>query len=110
MEVVKRPAGVGTKVNHLLSHIGDATLGETVNVGAGTITANYDGVNKHRTVIVAAREQRRWGCQFRAGDAGRSTSENASHHRQRGSTITANDGRNGAPGDWIAPARGMTVY
>jgi bifunctional UDP-N-acetylglucosamine pyrophosphorylase / glucosamine-1-phosphate N-acetyltransferase len=40
------------KVNHL-SYIGDADLGAGVNVGAGTITANYDGVNKHRTVIGA---------------------------------------------------------
>jgi bifunctional UDP-N-acetylglucosamine pyrophosphorylase/glucosamine-1-phosphate N-acetyltransferase len=39
-------------VNHL-SYIGDAELGADVNVGAGTITANYDGVNKHRTVIGA---------------------------------------------------------
>ena len=37
-------------MNHL-SYIGDAQVGEKVNVGAGTITANYDGVNKHRTVI-----------------------------------------------------------
>jgi len=50
VEVKKSQLGAGTKVNHL-SYIGDATLGETVNVGAGTITANYDGVNKHRTVI-----------------------------------------------------------
>jgi bifunctional UDP-N-acetylglucosamine pyrophosphorylase/glucosamine-1-phosphate N-acetyltransferase len=42
--------GSGSKVNHL-SYIGDAELGRDVNVGAGTITANYDGVNKHRTVI-----------------------------------------------------------
>lgn len=40
----------GCKVNHL-SYIGDADLGADVNVGAGTITANYDGVRKHRTVI-----------------------------------------------------------
>ncbi len=40
------------KVNHL-SYIGDADLGERVNVGAGTITANYDGVRKHRTVLGA---------------------------------------------------------
>ena len=46
----KSQLGAGTKVNHL-SYIGDASLGESVNVGAGTITANYDGVNKHRTVI-----------------------------------------------------------
>ncbi|QDZ38720.1 bifunctional UDP-N-acetylglucosamine diphosphorylase/glucosamine-1-phosphate N-acetyltransferase GlmU [Euhalothece natronophila Z-M001] len=42
--------GQGTNVAHL-SYIGDATLGEKVNVGAGTITANYDGVKKHQTII-----------------------------------------------------------
>ena len=40
----------GSKVNHL-SYIGDTTIGRAVNVGAGTITCNYDGVAKHRTVI-----------------------------------------------------------
>ena len=50
VEVKKSQLGAGTKVNHL-SYIGDAQLGEKVNVGAGTITANYDGVNKHRTMI-----------------------------------------------------------
>lgn len=35
------------------SYLGDATVGENVNIGAGTITANYDGVNKHRTEIEA---------------------------------------------------------
>lgn len=40
----------GSKVNHQ-SYIGDATIGKNVNVGAGTITCNYDGFNKHRTVI-----------------------------------------------------------
>jgi len=42
--------GAGSKVNHL-SYIGDTLIGEQVNVGAGTITCNYDGANKHRTVI-----------------------------------------------------------
>jgi bifunctional UDP-N-acetylglucosamine pyrophosphorylase/glucosamine-1-phosphate N-acetyltransferase len=37
-------------VNHL-AYVGDATIGRDVNVGAGTITCNYDGANKHRTVI-----------------------------------------------------------
>ena len=50
VEVKKSQLGAGSKVNHL-SYIGDASLGANVNVGAGTITANYDGVNKHRTVI-----------------------------------------------------------
>ncbi len=39
-----------SKVNHL-TYVGDATVGSEVNVGAGTITCNYDGANKHRTVI-----------------------------------------------------------
>ncbi|WP_424246025.1 bifunctional UDP-N-acetylglucosamine pyrophosphorylase/glucosamine-1-phosphate N-acetyltransferase [Elusimicrobium posterum] len=42
--------GEGSKVNHL-SYIGDTVMGNKVNVGAGTITCNYDGVNKHKTVI-----------------------------------------------------------
>ena len=50
VEVKKSSIANGSKVNHL-SYIGDAELGSKVNVGAGTITANYDGVNKHRTVI-----------------------------------------------------------
>ena len=50
VEVKKSTVGNASKVNHL-SYIGDAELGAGVNVGAGTITANYDGVNKHRTVI-----------------------------------------------------------
>ena len=40
----------GAKINHL-SYIGDAVVGAKANVGAGTITCNYDGVNKHRTII-----------------------------------------------------------
>ena len=50
VEVKKSTVGDASKVNHL-SYIGDAELGASVNVGAGTSTANYDGVNKHRTVI-----------------------------------------------------------
>ena len=42
--------GRGSKANHL-AYVGDTTIGAGVNVGAGTITANYDGANKHRTVI-----------------------------------------------------------
>jgi bifunctional UDP-N-acetylglucosamine pyrophosphorylase/glucosamine-1-phosphate N-acetyltransferase len=42
--------GQGSKVNHL-SYIGDTDMGENVNIGAGTITCNYDGANKHRTTI-----------------------------------------------------------
>ncbi|WP_408955113.1 bifunctional UDP-N-acetylglucosamine diphosphorylase/glucosamine-1-phosphate N-acetyltransferase GlmU [Natroniella sp. ANB-PHB2] len=50
VEVKKSQIGSGSKVPHL-SYIGDAKIGQNVNVGAGTITANYDGQNKHQTVI-----------------------------------------------------------
>lgn len=50
VETKKSRIGAGSKVNHL-SYIGDATLGKNVNVGAGTITCNYDGVNKFETKI-----------------------------------------------------------
>ena len=50
VEVKKSTIGQGTKINHL-SYIGDAIIGKEVNVGAGTITCNYDGVEKHQTVI-----------------------------------------------------------
>lgn len=50
VEIKKSRIAEGSKVNHL-TYIGDADIGTGVNVGAGTITCNYDGVNKHRTVI-----------------------------------------------------------
>ncbi len=50
VELKKSRVGVGSKVNHL-SYIGDSTVGANVNVGAGTITCNYDGANKHHTEI-----------------------------------------------------------
>jgi len=50
VELKKSKIGRGSKVPHL-SYVGDATVGEGVNVGAGTITCNYDGVNKHETRI-----------------------------------------------------------
>lgn len=50
VEIKKSEIGEGSKVNHL-SYVGDATLGKEVNVGAGTITCNYDGANKHPTYI-----------------------------------------------------------
>lgn len=52
VEIKNSTLADAVKVNHL-SYIGDADLGAAVNVGAGTITANYDGVHKHRTVIGA---------------------------------------------------------
>ena len=50
VETKKANIGVGSKVNHL-SYIGDCDMGAGVNVGAGTITCNYDGVNKHKTEL-----------------------------------------------------------
>jgi bifunctional UDP-N-acetylglucosamine pyrophosphorylase/glucosamine-1-phosphate N-acetyltransferase len=50
VEIKKTRIGAGSKVNHL-SYIGDATVGSRVNIGAGTITCNYDGVNKFETII-----------------------------------------------------------
>ncbi|MFA7675000.1 MAG: DapH/DapD/GlmU-related protein, partial [Endomicrobiia bacterium] len=49
-EVKKSIIDKGSKVNHL-SYIGDAIIGKDVNIGAGTITCNYDGNNKHQTII-----------------------------------------------------------
>jgi len=50
VELKKTVMGAGAKANHL-AYLGDATVGARANIGAGTITCNYDGVNKHRTVI-----------------------------------------------------------
>lgn len=50
VEVKKSRIGKGTKANHL-SYIGDAIIGADVNIGAGTITCNYDGIKKHQTII-----------------------------------------------------------
>lgn len=50
VEVKNSTLGAGAKANHL-AYLGDATVGQRVNYGAGSITANYDGANKHRTII-----------------------------------------------------------
>ena len=50
VEIKKANVKTGSKINHL-SYIGDSELGKNVNIGAGTITCNYDGANKHRTTI-----------------------------------------------------------
>jgi bifunctional UDP-N-acetylglucosamine pyrophosphorylase/glucosamine-1-phosphate N-acetyltransferase len=52
VELKKASLGDGAKVNHL-SYVGDATIGDKANIGAGTITCNYDGVHKHQTVVGA---------------------------------------------------------
>ncbi|MEE8342424.1 MAG: bifunctional UDP-N-acetylglucosamine diphosphorylase/glucosamine-1-phosphate N-acetyltransferase GlmU [Gammaproteobacteria bacterium] len=50
VEIKKTKVGKGSKINHL-SYVGDTTVGSKVNIGAGTITCNYDGANKHHTII-----------------------------------------------------------
>src|SRR3990172_1850569 len=50
VEVKASSVGAGSKANHL-AYVGDSSVGRNVNIGAGTITCNYDGANKHRTVI-----------------------------------------------------------
>lgn len=50
VEVKKARVGAGSKINHL-TYVGDAVIGESSNIGAGTITCNYDGVNKSQTII-----------------------------------------------------------
>ena len=50
VEVKKSTIGKNSKVNHL-SYVGDSKIGNDVNIGAGTITCNYDGVNKNKTII-----------------------------------------------------------
>ena len=50
VEIKKSTLGQGSKANHL-AYIGDTQVGARVNIGAGTITCNYDGVNKHQTII-----------------------------------------------------------
>ena len=50
VEIKKTVLGTGSKVNHL-AYVGDATVGKSVNIGAGVITCNYDGVNKYQTII-----------------------------------------------------------
>ena len=48
--IVSATDGIGTKINHL-TYVGDATIGKSTNIGAGTITCNYDGKRKYRTNI-----------------------------------------------------------
>jgi bifunctional UDP-N-acetylglucosamine pyrophosphorylase/glucosamine-1-phosphate N-acetyltransferase len=50
VEIKNTRLGQGSKANHL-SYLGDSRIGNNVNVGAGTITCNYDGANKHQTII-----------------------------------------------------------
>jgi bifunctional UDP-N-acetylglucosamine pyrophosphorylase / glucosamine-1-phosphate N-acetyltransferase len=50
VELKNAQVDIGSNINHL-SYVGDATIGKKVNIGAGTITCNYDGANKHRTTI-----------------------------------------------------------
>lgn len=50
VEIKNSVIGIATKINHL-SYVGDSDIGHSVNIGAGTITCNFDGLNKHKTII-----------------------------------------------------------
>ncbi len=65
VEVKAARLGAGAKANHL-TYIGDAEVGARTNIGAGTITCNYDGFNKHRTTIG---EGRLYRLEYRTGGA-----------------------------------------
>ncbi len=82
VEVKASTIGRGSKANHL-AYVGDTTMGAGVNFGAGSITANYDGVNKHRDGDRGRREHR---LELRAGGAGhdrpRRDDRRRQHHRR----------------------------
>ena len=71
VEVKKSRLGRGSKSMHL-TYLGDATIGEKTNIGAGTVTCNYDGKNKHQTII-EDNVQDRFG--HNAGRAGYASAE-----------------------------------
>ena len=97
VELKKTHLGAGAKAPHL-SYLGDATIGPRANIGAGTITCNYDGAAKHPTVIGdgGLRGQRR--DPGRAGHGGGRRVRRRGQHDHRGRA-----GRTRSP--WRAPAR-----
>jgi bifunctional UDP-N-acetylglucosamine pyrophosphorylase / glucosamine-1-phosphate N-acetyltransferase len=100
VEVKNSTLAAGAKANHL-AYLGDATVGERVNYGAGSITANYDGANKHRTVI---------GDDVHVGSncvlVAPVTPGRRRHHRRR---QHRGQGRPGRPADGGARAAGTTI-
>ena len=84
VELKKTTLGRGSKANHL-AYLGDATIGEKVNVGAGTITCNYDGKQKHPTVDRGRRVHRQRFAADRAGARrqGRLRRRRLVDHRER---------------------------
>ena len=92
VEIKNSEIGAGTKVPHL-SYIGDADVGEGTNIGAGNITANYDGVNKHRTTIGVGRPDQRRHRVRRAGHGRRRRLHRRGHRR---SPTTSRRGRSGS--------------
>ena len=82
VETKKIKLGKGSKANHL-TYLGDAEIGAGVNIGAGTITCNYDGVHKHTTVIERRRfhRQRQHSGRARARGQGRLRGRSLLHHR-----------------------------
>ena len=111
VEVKNSTLARGAKANHL-AYLGDATVGERVNFGAGSITANYDGVNKHRTVIEADVHVGS-NCVLVAPvtlgaggtvGAGSTITKDASP-----GTLTVERGRQVAVADWVRPLKKQVV-
>ena len=82
VELKKTRIGKGSKANHL-TYLGDTEVGERVNVGAGTITCNYDGVNKHKTSYRRWRVRRQRQHPDRAGSHWERRLRGRRHHRHR---------------------------
>lgn len=103
VEIKKSTVGKGSKVPHL-SYIGDTTIGEDVNVGAGSITCNYDGKKKHATIIGDGRVHRQRHHDGGAGEhrRGRDHRRGLLHHQGRGARRAGSD----APGTTGNPRLG----
>ena len=81
VELKKTRLGAGAKANHL-AYLGDSEIGAKVNIGAGTITCNYDGFHKHRT------QHRRGGVHRQQFDAGGADRNRGRRYVAAGSVIT----------------------
>ena len=99
VEIKNSEVGAGTKVPHL-SYIGDADIGEDTNLGASTITANYDGTRKHRTTIGDRRQDERRHHAGRAGDRRRRRIHRRRIGDHEGRTARGARDRAGAPAQY----------
>ena len=105
VEIKNTHLGKGAKANHL-AYLGDADIGDQSNVGAGTITCNYDGANKHRTTLgdaVFVGSNSTLGCpanhRFRGFCRGR-----VNHHRRCEGRSTGGGPGSAAQCGWLAAA------